>query len=306
MTTSEAEIAATSALLGEVFHGSDVSRPEYLRWLYVDSPFGPVVEANLEDDAGRAGHYALVPVALARDGAPLPGALSLNTAVHERARGGGTFVRLAGEAIELAAARGIRALVGVANANSTPGFLRRLDFELLGPLPASVLLPRPGRGPVIRSGWSGPSAFEPGGLAAGSGELMRAPASGEARLWDERTLAWRLARPGGRYALHRSGGLLAVSTLARRRGMRVAVLLKVFAAAPLQAAEQRALVRAACRLHRAPLALHVGRNRHVAFRGVRLPERLRDSPLNLIYRSLEQPPRPGSIVDFEFLDFDAY
>jgi GNAT superfamily N-acetyltransferase len=300
------DLPATAALLGGVFPGSDVSRLEYLRWLYADSPFGEVIEANLDDEAGRAGHYALVPVALTRDGVPISGALSLNTAVHERARGGGTFVRLASEAIELATRGGIRALVGVANANSTPGFLRRLDFELLGPLPASVLVPRPGGAGGLRSGWSDPSAFAAGGLAAGSGELMSVPARGEARLWDERTLAWRLERPGGRYALHRSQQLLAVSLLARRRGMRVAVLLKIFSRRPLEAGVQHALVRVACRFHRAPLALHVGFNRHVSFRGVALPERLRDSPLNLIYRSLEQSPRPGSVVDFEFLDFDAY
>jgi hypothetical protein len=39
---------------------------------------------------------------------------------------------------------------------------------------------------------------------------------------------------------------------------------------------------------------------------VALPERLRESPLNLIHRSLQQQPPPASIVRFEFLDFDAY
>jgi hypothetical protein len=125
-------------------------------------------------------------------------------------------------------------------------------------------------------------------------------------VWDEHTLAWRLARPGRRYALHRGEGLLAVSCLQRRHGVRVAVLLKLFAAETLSGAARQALVRAVCGFHRAPLALHVGLNRRVSFSGVPLPQRLRDSPLNLIYRSLEQPARPGSIVDFEFLDFDAY
>jgi hypothetical protein len=88
--------------------------------------------------------------------------------------------------------------------------------------------------------------------------------------------------------------------------VRVAVLLKLFAVETLSAALRHALVRAVCGFHRAPLALHVGLNRHVSFGAIPLPERLRDSPLNLIYRSLEQPTRLGSVVDFEFLDFDAY
>jgi hypothetical protein len=56
--------------------------------------------------------------------------------------------------------------------------------------------------------------------------------------------------------------------------------------------------------HRAPIALHVGLNDLVDFRGMAPPERLRESPLNLIYRSLEAQARPASIVRFEFLDFD--
>ncbi len=299
-------IEPTAELLSGVFPGSAVGRPEYLRWLYEHSPFGPVIETNRDDELGRVGHYALVPLTLARDGEELAAALSLNTAVHERARGGGTFVRLAAETIEQAREKGVRAVVGVANANSTPGFLRRLDFELLGPLPASVLVPRP-LGRRLRSGWfTGPSSFAAGGPAHECSPLLSPPAHGEARVWTEATLRWRLERPGARYALHRGDRMLAVSCLDSRRGMRVGIVLKVFAAQPLDARARRSLVRSVCAFHRAPLALHVGRNHRAEFRGVPLPERLRESPLNLIYRSLEEPPRPGALIDFEFLDFDAY
>jgi hypothetical protein len=298
-------ISQTAALLAEVFPGSDASQPEYLRWLYEQSPFGPVIETNLDDERGRAGHYALVPIALTRDGVDRSAALSLNTAVHERARGSGTFVRLASETIAEARRRGVETVVGVANANSTPGFVRRLDFELLTPLPASVMLPTPGSRGGIGSGWADASAFGDDGLAA-CPEPLLAPASGEARRWTAETLRWRLARPGARYALHRADELLAVSCQDSRHGVRVAILLKVFAASRVSAGTRRALVRAACRFHRAPIALHVGLNDLVDLRGVPLPERLRESPLNLIYRSLQAQSPPASIVRFEFLDFDAY
>lgn len=299
-------ISQTATLLAEVFPGSDISQPEYLRWLYEQSPFGPAIETNLDDERGRAGHYALVPIALTRDGIDRSAALSLNTAVHERARGGGTFVRLASETIAEARRRGVETVVGVANANSTPGFLRRLDFELLTALPASVLLPTPGPQGGIRSGWADTSAFARGGLAAGCEPLLAVPATGEARRWTPETLRWRLARPGARYALHRADDLLAVSCQDSRHGIRVAILLKVFAESRVSAGTRRALVRAACRFHRAPIALHVGLNDLVDLRGVALPERLRESPLNLIYRSLQAQPPAASIVRFEFLDFDAY
>jgi hypothetical protein len=300
------EIAQTSRLLAEVFPGSDVSRLEYLRWLYEESPFGPVIETNLDDELGRAGHYALVPITLTRDGTDHSGALSLNTAVHSRARGGGTFVRLASETIADARGRGVETVVGVANANSTPGFVRRLDFKLLTPLPASVLVPRPGGREGLRSGWVGADSFTGDGLAGDCERLLAAPAAGEARRWTPETLRWRLARPGARYALHRSEEMLAVSCVDSRRGVRVAILLKLFAPSPLSQRAQRALVRAACRFHRAPIALHVGLNELVALRGVSLPERLRESPLNLISRSLDPSSPEPSVVRFEFLDFDAY
>jgi len=296
----------TAALLGEVFPGTRIARTDYLEWLYEQSPFGPVVQANLDDDQGRAGHYAIVPVALTQDGEPQRGALSLNTAVHERARGGGTFVRLASEAFLEAQRQGISGVVGVANANSTPGFVRRLEFELIGPLPVNVLLPLPARPHGLQSAWADHSAFAQGGLASNLEPLLAAPAHGRARAWTSEALRWRLALPGAHYALHRTGELLAVSCLDRRHGVRVAILLKVFASSAVPGAVRRGLVAAVCRFHRAPLALHVGLNDLAGFRGVPLPARLRDSPLNLIYRSLEDTAPQMPMVRFEFLDFDAY
>jgi len=300
-------IDATANLLEHTFPDAPrISRPEYLRWLYEESPFGAVIEANLDDEQGRAGHYALVPVAMSSDGSEVPGALSLNTAVDARARSGGVFVRLASEAIELAEQRGVRLVVGVANANSTPGFVRRLSFELEGPLPATVLLPLPGRPHRVRSAPAGEDAFALGDVAGDLAHLLEPPAKGLARAWTAETLRWRLAAPGSDYALHRSAHALLVSTVDRSKPVPVAMLLKVFATEPLGVAERGALVRAACRVHRAPLAVHVGVNEMVGFRGLPLPERLRSSPLNLIVRRLDGAPPQSQIARFEFLDFDAY
>jgi GNAT superfamily N-acetyltransferase len=297
-------IDATAALLRHVFPGAPrIAHADYLRWLYQSSPMGPVVEANLDDEHGRAGHYALMPLDLTSDGAPLAGALSLNTAVHERARGGGVFVQLAAAALDTAQQRGVSAVIGVANANSTPGFLRRLEFELVAPLPATMLLPLPGSRRGVRSAW----ADDAPDLTEGAEPLVeRTSAQGIATAWTTARLRWRLGSPGSRYALHRSEQALAVTTADQRHGVPVAILLAVFTMSRLSAAMTRALVRAACRFHRAPLALHVGLNDQVDFHGVPLPKRLRESPLNLIYRDLSGAARPGPVVRFELLDFDAY
>jgi GNAT superfamily N-acetyltransferase len=301
------DVGATAALLRRVFpDATRIARPDYLSWLYEDSPFGRVIEANLDDEKGRAGHYAVVPVDLVSDGSACAGALSLNTAVDERARGGGVFVRLATEAIEAAQQQGVQLVVGVANANSTPGFVRRLSFAVVGPLPATVLLPLPGGRHCVRSAWANEDAFAPGGVADGIEQLLAPSSHGLARGWTPETLRWRLRSPGSRYALHRSEHALAVSTADRSKAAPVAMLLKVFATAPPSAAERAAIVRAACRAHRAPLAIHVGLNDMVEFRGLALPERLRSSPLNLIVRRLEGAPAGSAVARFEFLDFDAY
>lgn len=298
-------IEATAALLEQVFPGTRLSRPDYLHWLYEQNPSGRVVETNLDDGQGRAGHYAVTPLELSVGGAIRQAGLSLNTAVHERARGGGVFTGLAEDTFGAARARGLEVVVGVANANSTPGFLRRLQFELVGPLPATVLLPTPGRD-GLRSGWADAAAFGPGGLAEDADRLLRPSPSGIEPRWSTETLRWRLAAPGSRYALHRGQDVLAVSTVDRRKRVPVAVLLAIFAAAPLGMGAARAVVRAACRFHRAPLALHVGINDDVSFHGLPLPERLRESPLNLIYRDLGGAARDGDVRRFEFIDFDAY
>src|SRR5262249_23208544 len=97
----------------------------------------------------------------------------------------GMFVALATECMKLAADRGVEALYGFPNANSYPGFVRRLDWDHTGDIPlwirpilpsrhkrvpraigpladlAGRLLPRSsGRGFEICSGSEQPSALE--------------------------------------------------------------------------------------------------------------------------------------------------
>jgi GNAT superfamily N-acetyltransferase len=297
----------TRRLLAEVFPGSDVADADYLRWLYRDRPDGAVVETNVDDEQGRAAHYALVPCRFATPKGTIGVGLSLNTAVAERARGGGVFTRLAEATIDQARERGITAVVGVANANSTPGFLRRLGFTLLGPLPATVLVPRPGRGPRVASASAAgvDIAADPaiGELLAAVPQTRR----GVEPVWTPESLAWRLRSPRRAYAVHRGDGVLAVSTRERRSGVNVAVILTVLADHDVARAEAEAVVRAACRYHAAPVALHVGRHAGLDLRGVPLPPRLRPSPLNLIFRWLDDEQQAAPHVGrFELLDFDAY
>lgn len=298
---------ATMRLLQDVFPGARSGQLEYLQWLYRESPFGEVVETNLDDRSGRVAHIAVVPRAFGTGLQPLTFALALNIAVAARARGGGLFTSLAGETLMRARENGVRAVFGVANANATPGWVGRLGFTLITPLPVTVLVPLPIPGPRVVTSSAlntpivGDSALE---------ELLNAsmnPQRGLEPLWAPKTLAWRLAQPGNRYVLHRGSGLLAVSTSTRHGPANVAVLLALFADHHLERPEIQSLVRSACRVHRAPAALHAGLHSRASFEGLPLPARLRPSPLNLIFRWLDDTQIAAPHIGrFEFLDFDAY
>lgn len=300
MMPGEASLAPTLRLLGEVFPGAPGADPDYLAWLYCDNPRGPVIEANADDELGRLGHYAVIPTTLRCAGATVPAALSLNTAVHERGRGQGLFVRLAEEALRDAERQGVACIVGVANANSTHGFVQRLGFTLAGPLPVQLMVPLPGaRTVAIRDGLPEHGRLE--------WILEGTAGAGCSGAWNAESLQWRLRAPHARYVVHDGGDWLAVTTQTHQARVPVAVILAVLAARPLTAAESAALVRRVCARHHAPVALHAGINDAVVFRSVPLPGRLRPSPLNLIVRGLGSWRMTESRFSrFEFLDFDAY
>jgi hypothetical protein len=198
----------------------------------------------------------------------------------------------------------VSAIVGVANAQSTPGFLGKLGFDLVGPLDVSVLPWRPSR--QARS-------FDPVVLAdLTSDDVLRSTQEvregSVARKWDAAELLWRLSPPSASFRLLRGEHVLAVTCSSSHRGIPVAIILKVFVRASHGIADLVPVASAACRQHRAVAALYAGRNPDLRVRGISLPRRFRPSPLNLIVKSLLPGEESSAFVPttFEFLDFDAY
>jgi hypothetical protein len=68
------------------------------------------------------------------------------------------------------------------------------------------------------------------------------------------------------------------------------------------------MVTAICHHHRAPVAVYAGHNRHVRVNGIRLPERFKPVPLNLVMLSLSEKvdQLTFQLDTYEFLDMDAY
>lgn len=138
MADTPADICSTSALLVEAFGNGEVTSERYLDWLYLKNPAGPPVEENLNDAEGRIGHYAVIPKLIQKGTTSWRIGLSLNTAVAARARGRGLFTSLATAVLARSQVEGLKGIVGVANANSTPGFVGKLGFHLEQSLPVKV------------------------------------------------------------------------------------------------------------------------------------------------------------------------
>lgn len=266
LATDAASLDAYSALLGVT---SAPTPADYLRWLYADNPWGAAVGSNAYAGDALAAHYATIPVEATLDGAHAHGLLSLNTATHPTHQGKGLFTRLAEATYARGAALGYQFVVGVANANSTPGFTRKLGFQLVSPLDVLV-----GAGRVTASREDVAFAYA----------------------WSDAALRWRLRRPRAGY-LGAGAGVFAPT--------RKAGILAYMGDVP------GALGDVLPRVPRLqPLRMWIGLDPKLQRRGVLapLPDRLKPSPLNLIFRDLTGKGRKldRATTRITLLDFDAY
>jgi GNAT superfamily N-acetyltransferase len=267
-------LSAYADLLGHVFGAGPKFAREAVAWRYRDNPSGTVVGTDAWDGARLAAHYVTCPTEAIIEGRPVKGLLSLNTATDPDYQGQGLFTKLAEATYEAGRAAGYEFVVGVANANSTPGFLRRLDFQHVARLEAGVLVTTPRR--------FGPAEVQFQGD------------------WRDELLAWRLANPAGQYTAARHGELTAVWAKTHLPLVNCAAFVpggsslpQVGGAGPLAA------------------TLFIGLEPRWPLKGrfAPIPERLRPSPLNLIWRPLsKRVPKAldPAAVALNFLDFDPY
>lgn len=271
VSVDDASVAQVAGLLRLVFPHSEHFTDEAVRWQYRDNPDGHVVgySAWLGDEL--AGHYVTIPLLARVNGREEKGLLSLNTATHPAHQGKGLFTQLAKATYERGAREGFGFVVGVANANSTHGFTKKLGFQLISPLRAMI----------------------------GIGALPWTPAPVDVQyqnLWSEHKLAWRLAHPIYRYttaSAEQQDLVLSERSQATAR--------YVLAALPKGSLQPSA---------RAPLKkVWIGldpamRWSRAAY--LNIPMRLRPSPLNLIFKDLTGAGRTldPAHVRFQAIDFD--
>jgi GNAT superfamily N-acetyltransferase len=269
------QLARYQVLFNACFPPLEKFSPHALQWLYGDNPDGEAVGFDAYLGEELAAHYVCVPARVALRGKAVRGLLSLNTATHPAHQGKGLFTRLAEATYAEGARRGFACVYGVANANSTPGFIRKLQFQNVCALEAQV-------------------GF---GHLNIQHELGEANTLDFARVWSPEALAWRCANP-------------AAPVTHSARAERSSYTARGLNALVHAYAETSPRTHASAH-HPFGMRLHLGltpaaqrRNRFF----FDIPQRFRPSPLNFIFRALApeiEAPRPDFIT-FSFLDFDAY
>lgn len=232
---------------------------EYLKWLYLDNPNGNVQGFDAFLDGLLVGHYACIPVLCEIKGTKQKGLLSLNTATHPLHQGKGLFTRLAQMTYDHATADGFQFVYGIANQNSTYGFVKKLGFKHICPLDAYILL--------------------------GDLKMQDKSVPNFKRLWTEEDISWRLSNPCQNYLI--SDNLISVKT----------DKFNINCLATLSSDE---------RFLSYP-ALFIGLKSLEATLKIKIPDSLKPSPLNLIYRNLSANyDLEANDFEIQFLDFDAY
>jgi hypothetical protein len=311
------EDRAASAALLRAAHPADerFADTTWLDWLYDDNPVGPAFEQSRDLDGERIGHTAAFPQRW-RHGDRRTTLLCAVNAATAPGRGRAVFAGLIARVLRDAAGTS-SAGFGVTNDASSIPALARLHARLVGPLRVVVALP--GVPTKVQSRPADESTLGDDDVASMLDGLSERRPSAWCQEWTPETLRWRLAAPRARYALHWTDEVLAVSARTTVRGVPVGVLMKLLPReGPVPASVTRRIVGAIHRHHRVPTVVYAGFNDLARVTGVRVPQRVRPGPLNLVVLGTEITAALAPGVDatelstddlvfeaFELLDFDA-
>jgi GNAT superfamily N-acetyltransferase len=256
-----------SDLLTRAFPQAKKYTEAFLEWQYFQNPNGNVVGFDAFYGRELAAHYVTIPVVYIFNNRDIRGLLSLNTATDSNHQGKGLFTRLAMATYEAGKAEGYEFVIGVANQNSTHGFLKKLGFQLVSQLEVRVYMGK------LQYNDPGPNIFR--------------------SHWNEAAAEWRLLNPEAVYLKQRS------SVFSKTHLPFFKSLLTnnpAFAKNELQT------------LYLNPLKISIGLNLGTPTMSFNLPEKLKPSPLNLIFKSLSDADIKISDKNcyFELVDFDAY
>lgn len=298
-------------LLFEVFENERFIKVDYLKWLYRSSPEGKEISSEHYEKGKIRGHFCTLPQDFNNNKSKknlLFGHI-LNIAVADDMRGKGIFITLARNCIKKNISKGTDALWGVANANTTHGYVAYLKFRLVCGLPVKMGIAIP---------FSKTSTYHI------NKKFLRSKfytsqinnftfcnsSPGFKRRWDGKLLNFRLRSPIGNYFFTINKGGILISTFDTVGSIKIMIILKIISKEKkMNSSYRNDLIRSACKKHSTIFYLYTGFNKSVDILGIPLPRKILPSPLNLIYRPLSRSSPTKNKIDFhsvEFLDFDAY
>jgi len=99
-------------------------------WAYQHNPNGEPIVTLCHDEGELVGHYAIVPMPLSNGTTRKNSYISMTTMVAESHRKYGLFTQLAQANYAMAKDLGVDFVFGFPNSQSTPGFRKRLEWQL--------------------------------------------------------------------------------------------------------------------------------------------------------------------------------
>ena len=267
-SAEEKNLQLYSNLLSLTFPDTKKYTPEFLNWQYNLNPAGTVVGFDAFYDNELVGHYVTLPVFYTYNGEKIKGLLSLNTATHQNHQGKGLFTQLATKTYEYATEQDFQFVVGVANQNSTHGFIKKLGFTLVSPLAVKIFI--------------------------GEAKLNNPNLNFFQSVWTKELAEWRVKNPSNIYFKNKHNILSKThisfinAVLSQKAGLvesvslgRTNSLLKMTIGNNLKKS---------------------------GWMNINLPDKFKPSPLNLIFKSLtkKQMIPDKDQFYFELVDFDAY
>jgi GNAT superfamily N-acetyltransferase len=272
-------IRDTCELLNAVYPHADHIDPAYLERLYFGNPLGETSGISAWLEGRLVAHYLMIPVKARIRGEEELGIWPFQLATHPEYQGKGLFTSLHDAAIAQCREKGFGFFSGVGNAQSSPIFVRKWDVQAVRRLDVKV-----GLGPV------------PPPRQVGPGELDFV------RVWDAAGLAWRISVAQPPYTVQHRRGRGTLFANAGRYAIRASLGSYPSEWIPVQTGR---LVSAN------PVRLWMGldptRNWRYSLY-FNLPERLRPSPLILLFSDLTDENRQldPAKVRFDAFDFDAF
>lgn len=137
--TSDKEMSQLVKLQNAVYkeRGLVFTTKVFEQW-YLNNPVGKVLSFNAFDGDVMAAHYACIPTLMKIGNREVRGIKSMATVTHPDYRGRGLFKTLANMTYEAAKIEGYEFVIGVANANSFPGFMKYFPFTFVSQLDVKV------------------------------------------------------------------------------------------------------------------------------------------------------------------------